>query len=345
MKKILFLASLAAVAMTSCTSESNEYVGGNDNTPKEIAFFPVNQKATRGADYQSYAVTGTTFPTGLNMYVAAYDANKGTSGGDYFAKTQFANSTSTLWTGGKYWPFAECWLNFLAVANVSSGSAVTMSDASGATVTLADNSSNQYDLMYAIGHGEVTLSGNTLSYTNATAAMEFKHAQSWLNFKVKASVAGITITGITVHGGVYEGSAGVTFTNYNYKYTDGTNTQSVAVAWTVNSANAKDASVHMASNHAVSNTTFQPVGSGIIMVPRVDAFTGFTINYTTSDGKAYSYTYTFADATEMPDFVAGTQYIYNVMFNMHEIQINATVADWDTTTSNINTEGSPKEIG
>ena len=47
MKKILFLASLAAVAMTSCTSESNEYVGGNDNTPKEIAFFPVNQKATR----------------------------------------------------------------------------------------------------------------------------------------------------------------------------------------------------------------------------------------------------------------------------------------------------------
>ena len=81
------------------------------------------------------------------------------------------------------------------------------------------------------------------------------------------------------------------------------------------------------------------------MIPRDDAFTGFTINYTTADSKAYSYTYTFANATETPDFVAGTQYIYNILFNMHEIEISATVADWDSSTTNINTEVSPGTIG
>lgn len=342
MKKTLFVVAVAAIAMTACTNEKNEYVG--NNSPKEIAFMPVAQKTTRSVDNQSYAVTGTTFPTTLDMYVAAYDANKGTTGGDYFGKTKFSNSSSTIWTGGKYWPFAECWLNFLAVANVSSTSAVTMETAASATVDLSDNSANQYDLMYAIGHGEVTSSGNNLTYTNATAAMQFNHAQSWLNFKVKASVAGITITGITVHGGVYAGTATVTFTNYNYKYNDGSNAQSVSVNWG-SLGTPKDASVHMSSNHNVSNSTFEKVGDGVIMIPRNDAFTGFTINYTTADSKAYSYTYTFANATEQPDFVAGTQYIYNILFTMHEIQISATVADWDSSTTNINTEVSPGTIG
>ena len=173
--------------------------------------------------------------------------------------------------------------------------------------------------------------------------MAFKHAQSWLNFKVKASVAGITITGITVHGGVYAGRATVTFDNYEYKYNDGSHAPTLSVAWD-NFAAAKDASVHMTANHAVSNSAYEAVGDGLIIVPQVDAFTGFTIYYTTADSKAYSYTYTFADASEKPDFVAGTQYIYHVFFNMHEIEIDASVANWDGPT-NINTDASPNQIG
>ena len=119
MKKILFLASLAAVAMTSCTSESNEYVG--DNTPKEIAFMPINQKATRPA------IENGVFPTGESMQVAAYQVEPTASAGNYFDGTTFAyNSAATtaqsgtpIWSGNptkRYWPLSACYINFLAYA-------------------------------------------------------------------------------------------------------------------------------------------------------------------------------------------------------------------------------------
>ena len=80
MKK-LFLFAAAAVALASCSSDDtiaeNSSVG---NQQQEIAFMPLNQKATRAE------VEGTTFPSGQDMYVAAYDATKGQ---DFFVQTTF----------------------------------------------------------------------------------------------------------------------------------------------------------------------------------------------------------------------------------------------------------------
>lgn len=174
MKKVLFMISVAAVTLASCSNESTEYVGGNDNTPKEIAFMPVTQKATRAA------VSGSSFLTTDNFQVAAYMVEPVSQAGNYFAATQFNyNSTSYLWEGAtkRYWPLSPCYINFLGVANVT-GTATfnSTTPASECVVGMTDNSSTQNDLMYAIGNGAVTQSGNGLTIPTSVT-MQFIHAR------------------------------------------------------------------------------------------------------------------------------------------------------------------------
>ncbi|MBP5377383.1 MAG: hypothetical protein J6Y41_05415, partial [Bacteroidaceae bacterium] len=66
MKKYLYLIPVAALAMTACTNESDEYVGSQES--REISFTAISQPNTRG----QYSVITTTFPTDNTMEVKAY---------------------------------------------------------------------------------------------------------------------------------------------------------------------------------------------------------------------------------------------------------------------------------
>lgn len=332
MKKILFLASLAAVAMTSCTSESNEYVG-NDNTPKEIAFFAVAQPSTRAA------VSGSTF-TPNTMQVAAYDATTA-SGSQFFASTTFTKGT-TYWEASpkKYWPLSPVYINFMAYSELNSSATPTLNwTASATTATWAlvmdDNSSEQKDLMYAWGKGEVTQNADqSLNYTQAgPVAMTFKHAQAWMCFNVNAGDAAtggqITLNKITLNGAKYNGTYTLTFTNYNAQ-------ASQAIAGTWNTSSSTPANVDVpgwttATIAYAASGNGQAVGNGLMIVPDDDNTTAdwasFTINYTL-DGKTYNYTYAPATAANR-NVDQQKKYIFNIVFNLHEIQINPTVDDWD----------------
>ena len=223
MKKVLFMISVAAVALASCSNEKNEYVGGNDNSPKEIAFKPITQPATRGASAANIynAVPSTDYPKNYTMDVVAYMVpESGTSdvtAGDYFGSTNFlyqnaGGSTNTTanpsyWGGAtaQYWPMGRATLNFLAVSQWSPTNVVstvfgeTSADyASKATVTLSNNKPTSYtpsgsaatyvqhDLMYAIGSASVTKNGSTqaLEYPSYVN-MVFKHALAWIYFTVQ----------------------------------------------------------------------------------------------------------------------------------------------------------------
>ena len=319
MKKILFLASLAAVAMTSCTSESNEYVGGNDNTPKEIAFAPINQKATRAA------VEGTTFPTGQDMYVAAYDA---TANQDYFAQTTF-DEVSSLWKANppKYWPMNAATLNFLAYTGVPSGSYFNATHpAQGLTITLADNSSNQYDLMYACGRGTRAL--NTAA---SNVAMNFKHALALIKFEVKTAADysygdpkqyPLAITSIVLTGAHYSGTYTINnASNYSSTTSD---ISTLKGAW---SSVGTQTDVTRTPTFGNITTAFQQVGDGILVVPddddSADDYASFTINYTL-DGNAYSYTYTPTDL----DVHQAKKYTFQITMTLNEIIIAPTVTDY-----------------
>ena len=348
MKKHLFLFAAVAVALASCSSDDtiaeNSSVGNQQQ--KEIAFFPVNQKATRAAaDTYQYAIDGEDFPHDLNMYVAAYQVEPTTGdpahGINYFPGTQFVynnaggtGASSGKWGGAtpRYWPLSPCYINFLAYANVTGSAAFNATNyASAAVVTQTDNSSAQTDLMYAIGNGEVTQNASTSALTFPTKVdMQFKHAQAWMDFYVKAKTGtetAITVNSITLKGAKYAGTYTITHTNYNAK-----TSQSVAGAWT-SLGDAANVAVPGWSATALT-TDLVHVGKGLLVVPDDNAstndWTSFVINYTL-DGKTYDYEYT-APAAPAATVEQAKHYVFNITFTLHEIFVDATVADWTDAT-------------
>jgi len=268
------------------------------------------------------------------MQVAAWDV---TNSRDFFSATTFTKSEST-WKGGKYWPLSATTINFLAYAELNAGSATwdivsgeTSEKASGVVLVMADNATNQKDLMYAIGTGTVSQSGNGLTFPT-NVPMEFKHAQGWVSFYADAYDATtggkITLNSITLNGARYNGTYTVTHTNYNTA-----SQQSVAGAWS-SLGDAKNVAV---PGWAAATVAYDSdgdgvvVGNGLMIVPNDTDdpdFTSFTINYSL-DGNTYTYTYT----PEARNVEQAKHYIYKIVFHLHEIEVAATVADWDDQTA------------
>ena len=327
MKKIVLILSVAALALASCVKTSDVYTGSPD--ARQISFSPLAQPATKAA------VDGVDFPN-IAMMVTAYDV---TNTRDFFGATAFSKGTTT-WTGSKYWPLSEAYINFLAIANANADNAtdvtwgpeinsVTSNKTEKVQIVMADNKTEQRDLMYAIGHGEVTQSGNALSFNAGNpVSMVFNHAQAWISFYADAydatSGGKVTLQSITLNGAKYAGTFTVTHTNYN-----ASSSQSVAGAWTV-LGSAADVAVPNWTPAAIaydSSGNGVPVGDGLLVVPDDDSdtpdFDSFTIAYTL-DGKNYSYTYT----PTVRNVDQKKHYIYNINFHLHEIEIAASVTDW-----------------
>ncbi len=341
MKKLFLLVPVAALVMTACTSESTESVGAAQQ-PKEIAFKAVAQPATRAAaDTYQYAIDGTDFPHDLNMYVAAYQVSPTAT--NYFSGTQFiygyqagASASGTTWGGAtaKYWPLAPAYINFLAYANVTGSAAFnSTTPASAAVITQTDNHTAQTDLMYAIGNGEVTQNpDNSLTFPT-NVPMQFKHAQAWMDFYVKANSdveEAITVNSITLTGAKYSGTYTITHTNYASN-----SGQTVAGAWS-GTGSQGNYTVPGWSATALTQSPVQ-VGKGLLIVPDDDSatadWTSFTINYT-YDSKTYNYTYTPTTAAAK-SVAQATHYIFTITFKLHEIYVAATVADWTDSATNI----------
>lgn len=331
MKKYLFILAAAALGFASCSNDDVVAENTTVNQQKEIAFMALAQPSTRAA------IDGTAFPTTLDMMVTAYQVEAtGGSAGVYFDATPFkyqyvggsASGSGSYWGGdpAKFWPLTPAYINFLAIANANANNTTGVTwganKADQVTIVMSDNSTAQRDLMYAIGNGEVTQSGNNLTFPTKVD-MQFHHAQAWIDFKVKAystTETAITVNSITLNGGKYNGTYTVNHTAYNAK-----TGQSVAGTWSALPADGVNVVVPGWSAAALT-TSFVTVGNGLMIVPddaATDDFTSFTINYT-FDNKTYTYTYT-------PDTKSVDQkkhYIYEITFKLHEIFINPTVEDW-----------------
>ena len=324
MKKKLFFLAAAAVALASCSSDetvAENSAASQANQPKEIALFPVTQPSTRAA------VDGTVFDTGTSMQVAAYDTG---AGRNFFAAKEFAKGATATWvsTPATYWPLSPTTINFLAYANLTAGSAAwNATPASEVVLTMGDNKTAQNDLMFAIGTGTVVQNpDNTLAFPTSVP-MEFKHAQAWLQFKVKAQsstvATALTINSITLNNVSCQGVCTVTQTNY-----DATSTQSVAAAWS-EYATHKDDIAAVKDGGFTFSTSYDEFAN--LMVIPDQGITSFTINYTL-DSNDYNYTYTITDGT----LAQAKKYIYNINFNLHEIEIAPSIEDWvDETPVNV----------
>ena len=247
MKKNLFFLAVAAAALASCSNDQVVSENTTTNQPKEIAFSPIAQKATRAAGAAEYnAVEGTAFPQNYDMKVVAYSYVDGSNKGNYFGsatadaaplfKYNYAGGstegTNTYWGGvpAQYWPLSPATLNFLAVTNNGSPTADVVSEtfasdyASQVTVTLSNNNpqaastgTGQHDLMYAYGQASVTKSSNVLTIPSKVD-MTFNHALAWVYFRVKAGNAAaeaISIKDIKLKGANYAGTFQAKVNNYN----------------------------------------------------------------------------------------------------------------------------------
>ncbi len=333
MKRIFILSLGVALLMMSCAKTNDVYVGAPEG--REITFSAIASPTTRAA------VDGTAF-TPTTMQVAAWDV---TNNRDFFAATTFTKGENeSTWKGGKYWPLSPSTINYLAYAELNAGSATwdivsgetTSEKASGVVLVMADNATNQKDLMYAIGTGTVSQSGNGLTFPENGVTMTFKHAQAWISFYADAYDATtggkVTLNSITLNGAKYNGTFTVTHTNYN-----AASGQAVSGAWS-SLGEGKNVAVPGWTAAVVaydSEGSGVAVGNGLMVVPDADSttpdFTSFTINYSI-DGLAYNYTYT----PNTLNLDQAKHYIYNIVFHLHEIEVAAEVADWtDQTGANV----------
>jgi len=325
MKK-LFLFSVVALALGACSNDDVVTENTKANQPKEISFAPIAQPSTRAA------VDGTTFPD-IAMKVTAYDAGNSRV---FFDATTFSKSSST-WKGGKYWPLAPTTINFLAIANANADNETGVTwgsnKADQVEIVMSDNSTAQRDLMYACGTGSVTQSTNALTFPT-NVPMEFKHAQAWVKFTVQANssteASAITVNSITLNSVSCAGTYTVTHTNWDKTKAQrdaadpaGSLNGSVSGVWSAYSAGAGSKAVIKAAGYSALTTSEQAFGD--LMVVPDQGMASFTINYTI-DGNTYNYIYTPASTT----LAQATKYVYNITFNLHEIEIAPSVADWST---------------
>lgn len=331
MKKVLFMISVAAVAFASCSNESTEYV--EDNTPKEIAFMPVNQKATRGI------VSLTTYPDNQEMYVTAY--NTGASK-DYFTNITFNGDNTNKWKGSpkQYWPLSPTTLNFIGITGVPKANITwnTPTASSGASITWTHNASDMYDLMYATGQGTVAYGTgnavNQLVYGN-NVTMQYNHALAQVAFMVKVGnsdyASMIHVDKIVLDGMV----TGATYTLTNSENYDDASpaAQSASGVWASTATANTDVPGSDAFASSNMSTTLQ--ANGAVVVPckntttTFNSFTGFTVHFT-MNGSAMTYHYT-PQASEMV-LGQGKKYIFNLTFNLTEIIIEPQVTNWDAQT-------------
>lgn len=353
MKKNLFLLATAALVLASCNNDvkiDENIAPAGSNAQKEIAFTSYAQRPMH-APALNGAIENTTFPTTLDMMVTAYDA---TNDRDFFAATAFkkgyvggSDESGTYWGGdpARYWPLAPAYINFLAITNANGDNATGVTwgtasadHASKVAVEMADNyayDTKQYDLLYAIGNGEVEQSGNVLTFPEKVD-MTFKHAQAYLVFNVKAADAastGIKIKDIEIQNARFAGTATITHTNYTE-----TSAQATTLYWNPTTQTSAyksvldDQTAKADEAASVALTTSLVQMGKIMVVPNMSAANTYADNGTTKIKLTYymnGIEYTYEYEADNDTYEAGKKYIYNIVFKLHEIYINPDVEEWE----------------
>lgn len=209
MKKNLFLAAVASVALASCVNdESNAIV----DAPQPLRFdAPVMTTQTRAYNGE---IAGVVYPTEESFQVFCRIYEGGFSGWasakDYFAEGgEKASHDASYWKTSTlhYWPSAGHALAFAAYSpdkeRLNSGAAVTYG-ADGLTITdfsPASTSDEQYDLMYSDRVYGLTKENNGKSHVSLT----FHHALASIVFSTSEAAEGISykITDLKITGTIH----------------------------------------------------------------------------------------------------------------------------------------------
>ncbi|MBO5865249.1 MAG: fimbrillin family protein [Bacteroidaceae bacterium] len=214
MKKILFLAAVSAIAMTSCVNEESDLA----NPQKQVLKFDAPVLSQTRANVNG-EISGIKYPETehFKVYCKAYKGgfkgwNASDNVSDYFdangevAKSGLAVGAGKYWATDivHYWPEVDYNLAFAAYSPAefsSAPSAVVSHTEKGLQIknfVTAANSDEQFDLMYTLRKYDL----NKVAYANAAVPLAFQHALSSIVFSSQKSSSDVNykITKIEVKG-------------------------------------------------------------------------------------------------------------------------------------------------
>ena len=280
MKKFIFCAAAAIVALASCSKTQVVYNGA----PEEISFKAVTGAITKAE--QSGTLTGTM---GVFAFV------NGTDDQVYFDNIPFSGPTT--WTGNQYWPLQSS-LNFVVYAPHGTASYTSKK----LTVTGVDNTSattiaTQTDYLYGAEYYD-GVAGATTGYdkTSGQVATSLKHALAKVTLAFTGS--NVTVNSVSLVKPTLKGS-------YTVDYSAAT----PVVAWTA-TAEATNLTLTEFADKTLNNSE-QSVS--IMVVPADDS--DIIVNYTVAGSNAPLDATIELGST----WATGTNYTYNISITPNAI--------------------------
>ena len=326
MKKIFF-SLLAVAALASCAKTEDAYV----ESQNEIKMAPVTSYVTKTV-YN--AIDGIKYPKAEEFGVWAYwDGDATTPDKVYLDNKVFANS-GIYWAGKAdtyYWPKnGNLRFSCYSPAVVPGVAHDPENDVFTVNYTQSSKTAETIDFM---------LSPITVPYNAHTAAenvaVVFEHTLAWITIKVKAANADAA-KAFTIHdliiNDVYTNADLTADMNDGVQYKEWENA-AVPAAYNV----VLDGDINLTTIARVAEN----VENGTVVIPQVP--TTLTINFTQNamyedDNTTESTPELTAQTLTIPleldnendnKWHPGKHYIYTVVFDLDEIVINPSVADWE----------------
>ena len=323
MKKI-FIALLAVAAIVSCAKTEATYTEGQD----EIKMSPVTSYVTKTV-YN--AIDGVRYPKAEEFGVWAYWDGKG--GNDVYLDNKVFTNKGIYWAGKAdtyYWPKnGNLRFSCYSPATVPGVSHYPDTDTFVADYEQSNNTAATVDFM---------LSPITTPYNANTAAenvaVVFEHTLAWITLKVKAANAdaakAFTIHDLIINDVLTKGTIFADMTD-GVQYDEWKNVNAPAAYEVV-----KDGDINPTTIARIAEN----VENGTVVLPQVP--TTVTINFTQNEMKDENGEMSTPELTEQTLTIPlelndendnkwhpGTHYIYTIVFDLDEIKINPSVADWE----------------
>ena len=318
MKKFLF-SVLAVGALAACTKSEVKYAGES-----EIAFRPVASVATKAN--VMHAIDGTDYPVAETFKVYAYWKSDKVAGTDhsefadaakYIDGKEFAKSVDgTLWRGAEkpyYWP--------------KTGSMVfaCLSPADAPVINITHNVVND---QFVFGYASPATTAETIdlmwtdatvSYNEKTAVpgvpVTFKHALSWITFKVKGdevtSGGNFVINNLTINEVKPQGSF-----------------LSAGREWQITGSPVDVTVFDGEKNLTTEPVVIENVDRGTLVIPQVNDTKNYkaTIEFTNNLGDEVIEEVVTVDLGK--GWEIGKHYTYYITFTATEILIEPHMEDW-----------------
>lgn len=368
MKKTVFIAALAIVAMASCTK--NELKVPSTGSDAVISFQPVVANATK-ADYitnSTIAPTGDPKSSTFKFTVYAWytdGAEMTTSTTTATAKAYMSgvevsykpgHNDATQGEGGwspattYYWP-KNGYLSFDAYAPSTASADGTFSSVVETGLQIANYTvkgiDDQYDLLYSTRTLNKTKSTDGTNTTYDGVDIAFKHALAAIEVTAKTDKnysGAIKLKKITILNAYNKGN-----------FTQGMNNAAAegAAAWSGQSTETpyelfkNDSGVELTQT-ALTSTTLNPIRNAILL-PQEFSHSGgnkvsIRVDYTIKHGTAELPQYYVVDLSSTSGHVGsdpsaslsaweiGKRYTYNFIFSLDEVYFAPEVAEWTNVT-------------